>query len=396
MNYQNISEEKFELLKKVNTKIGLDKTLNVIFVYCPPKLGSTSLVSSLRLSASHIFKVIHVHDEQMLKILTGIEGVTIQEIIDFNAFLDKNVYVIDLYREPIERKMSEFFGKIATYHFNVTNEKIETYSLPRIIKRFNQIFTHIGEGDYYLEKYRDVIMYPPPHFDFVTSCLTHKQGKNLIYIKLRLRDSNKWGEILSTILRTEITIIRDYERKNLPLADLYQKFKDNYILPINFVDYLKNDRCLSFYLTPTERQEYIQRWANKSGPAVQYLSTNEYKIYSVITDENQSCIDIESEHYFDDGCICKGCSKMRKLVLTQIKNGVKPTTRLSHYLITNNPEQTQQQIIQQTQQQMIQQNPQPQIIQQNPQPKYNVPQQQKQRSNNPTIVMRLRTSRFRR
>jgi len=393
MNYQNISEEKFELLKKVNTKIGLDKASNIIFVYCPPKLGSTSLVSSLRLSANHIFKTIHIHDEQMLKILTGIEGVTIQEIIDFNAFLEKNVYVIDIYREPIERKMSEFFGKIASYHFNVSNEKIETYSLPRIIKRFNQVFTHIGEGDYYLEKYRDVLSSPPPHFDFVTSCITHKQNRNLIYIKLRLRDSHKWGEILSTILRTEIVIIRDYERKNLPLADLYQKFKDNYLLPINFVDYLKNDRCLSFFLTPVERQEYIQTWANKSGPASQYLSNVEYKLYSMITDENQSYVDIESEHYFDDGCNCKECSNMRKIVLKQIKNGIKPTSRISHHMITTRqqiPEKISQPIPPPIQQQIPPQVP-TQRIQQ---PIYNRRQQQK--PSNQSVVMKLRTSRFHR
>ena len=56
-------------LERANTILGLDtiKEKKIIFVYCPPRVGSTSLVSSLRLSGSHIYKVLHIHDEEMLK-----------------------------------------------------------------------------------------------------------------------------------------------------------------------------------------------------------------------------------------------------------------------------------------------------------------------------------------
>jgi hypothetical protein len=37
------------------------------------------------------------------------------------------VYVIDVYRSPIERKMSEFFEKIADMHFNTTEENLNNY-----------------------------------------------------------------------------------------------------------------------------------------------------------------------------------------------------------------------------------------------------------------------------
>ena len=78
---------------------------NIIFIYTPPKVGSTSLVSSIRISASNKFSIIHIHDEIMLNFFTGIISVTINELIQYNSYIGKKVYVIDVYRTPIERKI---------------------------------------------------------------------------------------------------------------------------------------------------------------------------------------------------------------------------------------------------------------------------------------------------
>ena len=43
---------------------------------------------------------------------------SIRDIIQYNKSIGKNVYVIDVYRSPIERKISAFFEKIGAYHFN--------------------------------------------------------------------------------------------------------------------------------------------------------------------------------------------------------------------------------------------------------------------------------------
>ena len=60
MDHQNsntlgIDVNRLELLKNANSKIGLSdaKIKNIVFVYTPPKVGSTTLVSSIRLSASY-------------------------------------------------------------------------------------------------------------------------------------------------------------------------------------------------------------------------------------------------------------------------------------------------------------------------------------------------------
>lgn len=88
-------ENRANELKKVNTRIGIKDDLSVeknktlIFVYCPPKVGSTTIVSSLRLSSSNKLTVIHLHNDIMLKVLFNISNTSVNEIIHFNKFLGK-------------------------------------------------------------------------------------------------------------------------------------------------------------------------------------------------------------------------------------------------------------------------------------------------------------------
>ena len=181
-------------------------TDNYIFIYTPPKVGSTTLVTSLRVSLGKSYNVIHIHDEIMLSVLTGINNVKINDIINYLTKNGKKVYVIDVYRTPIERKMSEFFEKISPYHFNNTEQNINKYSIKRVSDRFNKLFPHLENGDHYFEKYD--IKNPIP-FDF-NKKYTVQEENGILYIKLRLCDSHLWGSILSTILKTDIIIITDY------------------------------------------------------------------------------------------------------------------------------------------------------------------------------------------
>ena len=137
---------KVELLKNANNILNITKSSlsKIIFIYSNPKVGSTSLVTSIRMFASHIYNVIHIHDEEMLKKLSNISNVTINEIILYNKYIGKEVFVIDIYRSPIERKISTFFEKIDTYHFNNSSKNINDYNINKIINRFNKIYPYIG------------------------------------------------------------------------------------------------------------------------------------------------------------------------------------------------------------------------------------------------------------
>ena len=315
------------VIKQCNDKIfasEVSKHLNnIIFIYTPPKVGSTSLVSSLRLSASNKFLTIHIHDETMLNVLTGFDTsntVSINDIIEYNAFMGKNVYVIDVYRNPIERKISEYFEILANFHFNTTQDNMKRYNLDLITKRFNKVFPYIGEGDYYFDKYP--ITPPEEGFNFNDKFLLTTMN-NIKYIKLRLFDSNNWGNILSNILKTEIIIIKDYETENKIIGKLYWDFKSNYKIPSNFLENIKNCRYFNYYNSHEERENYIKFWNNNKSNDFESFNLNEYNFYKEISNENQVYNFIQRNHYVDFGCICNSCFNKRRQIINKIKSGVK-------------------------------------------------------------------------
>jgi hypothetical protein len=304
---------------------------NIIFIYTPPKVGSTTLVSSIRISASHKFSIIHIHDEIMLNFFTGINSVTINEIIQYNSYIGKNVFVIDIYRTPIERKFSEFFEKISPYHFNNTEENINNYTIKRVTERFNKVFPYLALGDHFIDKYNIPV---PESFDNINNFLLIKNN-NISYIKLRLKDSDKWGKILSEILSTEIIIISDYETNNKIIGKLYSKFKNEYKLPTNYFDIIKNDKFLQFYYSQEERNSYLSLWSKKISEPVLSYSESEYLFYVNLNLENQIYSDLQLEHYIDNGCLCKGCSLKRKNIFEKAKKGIIIKEKINHVEVVN-------------------------------------------------------------
>ena len=336
MNTENF-ENKLQQIKAANDKIfssllkDTELYNNIIFVYTPPKVGSTSLVSSIRISASHKFTIIHIHDEIMLNFFTEINSVSINEIIQYNSYIGKNVYVIDVYRTPIERKISEFFEKLSVYHFNNSEENITKYNIKRIIDRFNKVFPYLALGDHYIDKFDIQI---PNTFDFINNFL-NINNNNITYIKLRLKDSNNWGSILSKVLCTEIVIVNDYETSNKIIGSLYTIFKNQYKLPSNYLEIIKNDKYLQFYYSEEERNNYIKLWSNKLSDSVLPYSNSEYIFYVNLNLENQFYNDVQIEHYIDNGCLCKGCSLKRKEIFEMAKKGIIIKEKINHTQIIN-------------------------------------------------------------
>lgn len=317
---ENINEER---IKKVNDRLFPCRTQteadnNIVFVYTPPKVGSTCLVTSIRLSAAHKFSILHIHDEIMLTFFVKEgEGVTVNEIIQYNQRIGKNVYVIDVYRSPIERKFSEYFEKIAVHHFNNTEENINKYSVKRVMDRFDKLFPYLGVGDHYAEKFGFNIQ----SFDH-TCKYDYRLANGVRYIKLRLMDSKDWGPILTYILKTKITIVSDYETTNKRIGDLYKRFKQEYTIPNNFFEMIEKDPYLTLYYSFQERKQYLDDWSKKKrNYDGTFFTPAEYKLYVDICLENQHLDDVQFEHYIDNGCLCTHCSSKRKEVLHNFLNG---------------------------------------------------------------------------
>lgn len=313
-------------VENVIKKIFNIETNGYIFVYTPPKVGSTTLVTSLRISLGKRCNVIHIHDETMLSVLTGIKNVKINDIINYLSNKGKIVYVIDIYRTPIERKMSEFFEKICPYHFNNTEENISKYSLSRITKRFNSLFPYLEKGDHYFEKYN---INNPVTFDFMKK-YTIQEINKIKYVKIRLCDSNIWGLILSSIFNKDIVIIDDYKTENKKIGELYKKFKKEYKIPSNFIEIIKKCKYFNFYYNEEERNKYITQWTRRCCENFTPYTENEYNFYMNICLENQYINDIQINHYIDNGCFCNLCSKKRQKIFLQVKNGKTNCERIIH------------------------------------------------------------------
>jgi hypothetical protein len=307
---------------------------NYIFVYTPPKVGSTTLVSSLRISLLGKFSIIHIHDDIMLEVLTGIKNVTVNEIIQFLAKLGKNVYVIDVYRTPIERKMSEFFEKISIYHFNNLEMNMNKYSVKRISNRFNSLFPYLANGEHYFDKFD---LGSPIPFDFDQK-YTLQIHNNVNYIKLRLKDAKQWGVILSSIFKKEVIIVNDYLTDDKPIAELYNSFKREYKLPLNHYELIKDCKYLNFYLTDDERNTYLQQYSTRLDVEFVPYTQIEYDFYIRLCLENQFVDDIQVEHYIDEGCLCDACKIERTKLFDMLKKGIKTVKRIKHteYSAKNN------------------------------------------------------------
>jgi len=321
--------KRLEIIKEANSKLFNSNTNpTIVFIYTPPKVGSTTLVTSLRISASFKLTVIHIHDEIMLEVLTGIQNVSINDIIKYNAYIGKKVYVIDVYRSPIERKISEYFEKIADLHFNNTEENLNTYNISRIINRFNKIFPYLAnEPDYFKEKY-DLVEIPET-FNFEKKYLIQEKD-NVTYIKLRLKDSSEWDKILQEIFDVNVVIITDYKTENKTIQNLYSQFKNEYKLPSNLYDFISNCKYLNYYYSSQEKEEYLNNWLQKTSIEVIPYTQQEYEFYISISLENKIYNRVQREHYIDNGCFCEHCQNKKREIFYKAKNGETTFEKIIH------------------------------------------------------------------
>jgi len=311
--------EKKALLVKANEILHLNINTNkkLIFVYSGPKVGSTSIVSSLRIFGINHCSILHMHDEEMLKVLGHIDGITINEIILFNKSLGRDVYVIDVYRSPIERKISAYFEKIGAYHFNNTDAKVNTYNIHKIINRFNKIMPHLATGDHFIDKYNITI---PENFDHINKYLLVQQN-GINYIKLRLKDAGIWSDILTKLLGFKICMVKDYESINKPIKDIYTAFKNTYKIPLNLLNDINNCKYLNYFYSPDELTEYYNQWLQISTTDFISYTPEQYKMYEELTIENSHMDFIQLNHYMDEGCLCQACNAKRSSIANQLLNG---------------------------------------------------------------------------
>lgn len=313
---------------------------DIVLLYCPSKVGSTTIATSVRLSAPDDFFVFHSHGNYIAKIIMGNtqNSVTVDTVIANANFPNKythgitkrKIYIIDIYRPTIEKRISEYFQDLAEKHFNNYEERInESYSVEKIIKRFNDIFPQMVHTDYYREIYDIPVEEKNRAFD-IEKKYQQYESNGVTYIKLRLKDSDEWSNILTTILGKQIYIVNDYASQNKKIGTLYKKFNFEYKLPYNFYRMIELCPQLQFYYNETERNEYLNKWQNRITDCYTPFNASEYQLYNRICEENRVLFKNLNNHYADDGCMCDNCSYKRKELFELVKNGVSLPYKINH------------------------------------------------------------------
>lgn len=307
---------------------------HLVFVYSAPKVGSTTLVSSLRLFCSHRLHVVHIHDEAMLSRITSLPpAFRVHDLIAHHRDLGKKVHVIDVYRTPIERKISLFFEHLATLHFNNTEERVNRYSVDRVMRRFAGLFPHLATDDRFLETYPisrgEADGESPPAFAFNHAAKRLRVEQNgITYLKLRLQDADEhWGRILSEEFGCSVHLVRDNDTARGPLGDLVSRFRDAYRIP---VDVLESSAVLAcphfrFYLTAEEQAAYATKWRARSSTFTSDWGApwtrEQFLFYEHVSRENAYQDDFQTTHYVDEGCRCKACSWQRAEMAARVARG---------------------------------------------------------------------------
>ena len=235
------------------------------FIYCGRKSGSTTLNHTCSNIENSLSIQIHNNEDFLYKYGQCTFN-SIFDLVENNMKKHETVYIIDSYRTPIEKKISSFFEDIEKY---IPNYKDCDISF--LISYFNKKYiygnkcTHIYTEDY--EPLNEILQHfnlsPIKKFNFDRKyeLIRHK---NLVFIKLRFHEIEKWDVLLSKILGKDVTIIDKNKSENKDYYDVYENFKKSYRIPIEYLEKLKSDSRFKIYNTSVERDKYIKYWSSKS------------------------------------------------------------------------------------------------------------------------------------
>ena len=224
-----------------------------VYVYCCGKSGSSTLVKTFN---NNGYNALHVHGFYYY-INNNVESKinnNIFDVIEKSMINNENVYIIDSYRTPIERKLSSFFQN---YKYSETNN-------------IDDIIKEIDENILFIENYESINevlgYFKLPYFesfDFKNKYNILKY-KNITFIKLRFEDINEWGDILSCIFNKNIKIFNDNLSKTKIYYDIYNNIIKTYKIPEIMIDNIKYNKEFKIYNSLESQNKYIEYWSKRT------------------------------------------------------------------------------------------------------------------------------------
>jgi hypothetical protein len=234
-----------EHLRKVN-----------VFVYAIGKTGSTTLEETMLRNG---FQCLHVHNNwhYQTHILKNTSH-TLNDLLEYSVQNHKRVYIIDVYRNPIERKISSFF-----HNFKIWLPQNQNLSLNNVRDIFHAtINEHIKDYSPFHNVCEHFNIPVPEGFDFQKGYL-RVDFKNITLIKLRFASINKWSTILSEIFEKPIRMCDANVTKNKHYYVAQQEFLKFYTPTPELLEEIEKDAYFQYFNTSQEQEEYIQKWKSK-------------------------------------------------------------------------------------------------------------------------------------
>ena len=225
-----------------------------VFILCGGKSGSSTLELSF---IKNGYKSLKVHGR--LDYIEQFKEDKLYQSIELSS-KNKKTYIIDVYRNPIERKISSFFQNIDTLVSNWICK-----SNDELIKIFNKKYIYELEEYHSINEAFEYFNLPKfKEFDFQKKFNIY-QHNNKVFIKLLHKNINIWNLILRYIFKKKFIISND----NLSIQKDYYKTYQNFLLiykvPKKYLNKLKTkDQEFRIYNSPDEQHEYLKYWSDRS------------------------------------------------------------------------------------------------------------------------------------
>jgi hypothetical protein len=226
-----------------------------VILCCGAKCGSSTLVATFKNNGYNTCKTYGVLDASLHGFFNNEKTDKLIEIQKKNK-----VYVFDSYRLPIERHISAFFQNIALHIL----KPLDKININMLIYWFNKYYI---DCDNYHPLDTRLYIFDNYTFDLnkeYIKKIIHLENQEIIYIKLRFKSIHIWDKILSEIMEKNIIIYSENLSENKKYNQLYKEFKNNYLVPVEYLNEIQLYDTFIRYNSLLEKEEYIKEWNKKS------------------------------------------------------------------------------------------------------------------------------------
>lgn len=244
----------------------IDRNKNkFIYIYCGGKCGSSTLAKTFECNGYNSFVTHDNYFYTKYQRTSNNSPLTIFNAIEESCNKYDNIYFVDSYRTPIERKISAFFQNIAFFIPDYNELPVQS-----LINYFNTNVLVSWENQHSIDEilvHFNIPLFKEFDFEKGYNIVNQKcsNGTNKIFIKLLFKDIKSWDKILTEIMGENIIMHNENLSENKSIHKLYTEFIKQYKVPKYYLDnFVICDEHFKIYTSKNEKEKYINHWTNNS------------------------------------------------------------------------------------------------------------------------------------